>query len=181
VLKRIGLALDRVAYASGLISGWVLLGMTVIIIIEVISRYAMHRPLLLADEMSAYGLVFISLVGLAYTMSVRGHIRINFVVNMMRPRFRSWLRVGTLSLFLVYCVVATVVSYQLAIQAYTRGMMSNTIIQTPWWIPMSGIPLGFTLLTLSLTAEVIRRIADVRAGIDIEAKTVEEEVETKSV
>jgi TRAP-type C4-dicarboxylate transport system permease small subunit len=181
VLKKIGVVLDRVAYVSGYISGWVLLGMTLVIIIEVISRYAMHRPLILADEMSAYGLVFISLVGLAYTMSVRGHIRINFVVNMMRPRFRSWLRVGTLSLFLAYSLTATIVSYQLVIQAFTRGMMSNTIIQTPWWIPMSGIPIGFTLLTLSLIAEVIRRIADVRAGIDIESHTVEEEVGRGSV
>jgi len=181
VLKRTGLVLDRVAYASGLISGWVLLGMMVLIIIEVISRYALHHPLILADEMSAYGLVFISLVGLAYTMSVRGHIRINFVVSMMRPRFRSWLRIGTLSLFLLYSIVATIVSYQLVIQGFTRGMMSNTFIQTPWWIPMISIPIGFTLLTLSLIAEVIRRTVDVRAGIDIEARTVEEEVERGSV
>jgi len=168
VLKRTGLVLDRVAYASGLISGWVLMGMMVLIIIEVISRYALHHPLILAD-------------GLAYTMSVRGHIRINFVVSMMRPRFRSWLRIGTLSLFLLYSIVATVVSYQLVIQGFTRGMMSNTFIQTPWWIPMISIPIGFTLLTLSLIAEVIRRTIDVRAGIDIEARTVEEKVERGSV
>ncbi|MFC1972581.1 hypothetical protein ACFLVE_04170, partial [Chloroflexota bacterium] len=66
-------------------------------------------------------------------------------------------------------------------QAFTRGMMSNTFIQTPWWIPMISIPIGFTLLTLSLIAEVIRRTVDVRAGIDIEARTVDEEVERGSV
>jgi len=181
VFNRIGKVLDQVTYASGYISGWVLLGMTALIIIEVISRYALHHPLILADEMSAYGLVFISLVGLAYTMSIRGHIRINFIVNLMRPRFRSWLRIGTLSLFLVYSLTATIVSYQLVIQSFTRGMMSNTYIMTPWWIPMTGIPIGFTLLTLSLIAEVIRRTADVRAGIDIEAHTIEEEVERGSV
>ncbi len=60
MFNKIGKVLDQIAYASGYISGWVLLGMTVLIIIEVISRYAMRHPLILADEMSAYGLVFIS-------------------------------------------------------------------------------------------------------------------------
>lgn len=181
MLKRIGIVLDRIAYTSGYVAGWVLMLMMALIIVEVISRYVMRHPLMLADEMSAYMLVFISIVGLAYTMSIRGHVRINFVVNLTPPRFRSWLRLVTLTLFLAYSSVATVVSYQLAIQGYTRGMQSNTYIMTPWWIPMTSIPLGFTLLTLSLIATVVRRTIDVRSGIDIEAYNVEDEKEISNV
>ncbi len=181
MLKRIGLLLDRVAYASGYISGWVLLIMMTLIIIEVISRYVMRHPLILADEMSAYMLVFISLVGLAYTMGVRGHIRITFLTGLLPPRVAGWLRVVTLALFLVYSCVATVVSYDLVIQAFERGMKSNTFIQTPWWIPMSAIPIGFTLLSLSLVAAVVRATRDVRAGVNIEEHVAEEEAERISI
>ncbi len=176
MLKRTGALLDRVAYVSGYIAGWVLLIMMALIIVEVITRYVMRHPLILADEISAYMLVFVSIVGLAYTMSTRGHVRISFLVQLMPPKFRSWVRVFTLSLFLAYSVVATVVGYQLAIQGYTRGMASNTYIMTPWWIPMAAIPLGFTLLTLSLVATLARSVRDVRAGIDIEAEIREDQV-----
>ena len=180
-MKRIGHILDRVAYVSGYISGWVLLIMMMLILVEVVTRYALRHPLILADEMSAYMLVFISIVGLAYTMSVKGHIRINFLVSFLQPLVRSWVRVGTLTLFLAYSCVATVVSYDLVIQAFERGMRSNTYIMTPWWIPMTPIPLGFTLLSLSLLAEVIRRIIAVRAGVDIEAGAEKEVVEKGDV
>jgi len=180
-VKKMGHILDRVAYISGYISGWVLLLMMMLILVEVVTRYAMRHPLILADEMSAYMLVFISIVGLAYTQSVKGHIRINFLVNFMKPQVRSWLRVATLTIFLIYSCIATVVSYDLVIQAFERGMKSNTYLMTPWWIPMLGIPLGFTILSISLLAEVFRRVIDVRAGIDIEAPAETDKVKEVGV
>lgn len=180
-MKKIGHILDQVAYISGYISGWVLLLMMTLILVEVVTRYAMRHPLILADEMSAYMLVFISIVGLAYTQSVKGHIRINFLVNFMKSQVRSWLRVVTLTIFLIYSCIATVVSYDLVIQAFERGMKSNTYLMTPWWIPLLGIPLGFTILSISLLAEVFRRVIDVRAGIDIEAPAEKEQAKEVGV
>jgi TRAP-type C4-dicarboxylate transport system permease small subunit len=177
-MKRIGRVIGAASYTSGYLAGWVLLGIMTLTIVEVITRYVLHQPLILADEFGAYSLVAVSFLGLAYTWKVRGHIRITFLVRRMPARVSNWLRVGTLTIALVYVGLASKVSYDFIVDAFRRNIMSNSWLMTPLKWPEMVIPIGFAFLSLMLMVEIAKVIRDIRSGVSTEAVSEGEAEET---
>lgn len=173
-MRKIDRIIERVSYITGYCAGWVLLGIMSLTMIEVVTRYVLHRPLILADEFGGYSLVVISFLGLAYCWRERGHIRITFVVSRMPVRVSNWLRVVTLTVALVYVSVASKVSYDFVVDAFRRNFRSNSWLMTPLKWPEMAIPIGFTLLALVLVIEVAKAIRNIRTGANIEALAEEE-------
>lgn len=168
-MKRIGRIIGAASYTSGYLAGWVLLGIMTLTIVEVIARYVLHQPLILSDEFGAYSMVAISFLGLAYTWKARGHIRITFVIKRLPAAMSNWLRVGTLTIALVYVGLASKVSYDFIIDAFRRNIMSNSWLMTPLKWPEMVIPIGFTFLFLVLMIEIAKVIRDIKAGVNTEA------------
>jgi TRAP-type C4-dicarboxylate transport system permease small subunit len=94
----------------------------------------------------------------------RGHIRITFVVERLSPRTAGWTRLATLALGLVFLAVAAWVSWKFLGDSFTRDMRSNSMLRTPLKWPQMALPVGFTLFALVVLAQLIRAIADLRAG-----------------
>ena len=131
---------------------------------EVVSRYVLRDPLILADEFGGYALVAISFLGLAYCAWEKGHIRITFVVERMSPLNAGRVRVVTLALALVMVAVAAWVSWQFLGDSFTRNMRSNSLLSVPLKWPQMVMPIGFTLFALVLLAQLAKAIGDLRAG-----------------
>ena len=67
-MKRIERIIDTVTHhTSGLISGWAIIGVMILMMAEVITRYVLRNPLRVADEVSGYVFAFVAFIGLAYT------------------------------------------------------------------------------------------------------------------
>lgn len=131
---------------------------------EVVSRYILRDPLILADEFGGYALVAITFLGLAYCGQERGHIRITFLVERMRRTSAGRIRVATLALGLGLVAVAAWVSWQFLGDSFTRNMRSNSLLSVPLKWPQMAMPVGFTLFALILLAQLIGAIRDLRAG-----------------
>ncbi len=58
-MRKIGRVIEVASYITGYFAGWVLLGIMGLTLIEVVTRYVLHRPLILADEFGGYSLVII--------------------------------------------------------------------------------------------------------------------------
>ncbi len=179
-MRKIGRVIEVASYITGYFAGWVLLGIMSLTMIEVVTRYVLHRPLILADEFGGYSLVVISFLGLAYCWREKGHIRITFVVRRMLARVSNWLRVVTLTVALVYVSVASKVSYDFVIDAFRRNFRSNSWLMTPLKWPEMVIPIGFTLLALMLIVEIAKAIRNIRTGVSTEA-IAEEKTEEGAV
>jgi len=175
-MRKIGRIFESASYTSGYIAGWVVLGIMGLTMVEVVTRYVLHHPLILCDEFGAYSMVAISFLGLAYCWKERGHIRITFLVSRMPARVSNWLRVVTLTVALVYVSVASKVSYDFIADAFQRNIRSNSWIMTPLKWPEMVIPIGFTLLALILIIQIVIAIRNIRMGVSTEA-IAEEEVE----
>lgn len=168
-MRKIGHVIDIASYVTGYFAGWVVLGIMSLTIIEVITRYVLRHPLMLGDEFGGYALVTISVVGLAYTLREGGHIRIRFLVSRLPVKLSNWLRVITLTIALVYVLVATKVSYGFIVDAFQRHIRSPSWLATPLAWPQMVIPIGFTLLCLILIVEIAKAIINIRSGVSIEA------------
>lgn len=179
-MRKIGRVIDVASYITGYFAGWVVVGIMSLTMIEVITRYVLRSPLMLADEFGGYALVTISIIGLAYTLKEGGHIRIRFVVSRLPVKVSNWLRVLTLTIALVYAVVASKVSYGFIVDAFQRHIRSSSWLTTPLAWPQMVIPIGFSLLCLVLMIEIAKAIIDIRSGVSTEA-IAEEKAEEGAV
>lgn len=168
-MRKIGHIIEVVSYIGGYCAGWVVLGIMSLTMVEVVTRYILHRPLILADEFGAFSMVAIVFLGLAYCWRERGHIRITIVTSRVPARVSNWLRVATLTIALVYVGVASKVSYDFIADAFRRNIRSATWLMVPLKWPEMVIPIGFTLLALLLIVEIAKAVRNIRAGVSTEA------------
>jgi TRAP-type C4-dicarboxylate transport system permease small subunit len=152
----------------------VLLGIVALTMAEVVSRYVLQDPLILADEFGGYALLAISLLGMAYCAQERGHIRITFVVERISPRSAGRIRLATLALALLLVAVAAWVSWQFLGDSFARDMRSNSMLRVPLKWPQLAMPIGFTLFALVVLGQLVQAIADLRAGRTVDRFSTEE-------
>ncbi|MFC1951738.1 TRAP transporter small permease subunit [Chloroflexota bacterium] len=171
--KRLEQALEFVIDRSGHLSGWLLVLMVLLVLVEVISRYAMHHPLMIADAVSGHLLVIIAFMGLAYTWRERGHIAIRVVVDRVSPRVAGWLRLVTLILITAFVPLLIKVFFDLTAYLYRTGTRGETTARMPmvWWEMFTVI--GLAIFFVVLVIDLVRHIKAMRNGMDITEETKE--------
>src|SRR3989337_1617815 len=130
-MERVWRLIEKISYVAGYASGLTVILILLLTMVEVVTRYVLHQPLILCDEFGGYSLFAISFLGLAYCAREKGHIRITFIVERMPAIVGSWLRVGTLSLALLYAAVASKISWDFLVGSFQRNMRSNSWVMTP--------------------------------------------------
>ncbi|MDP2931009.1 MAG: TRAP transporter small permease [Chloroflexota bacterium] len=156
--------IEFIANIGGYFSGWLVPLMVALITVEVFMRYVLHRPPMIADEFSAYILVAMSYLGAAYAFKEKSQVRITAFVIRLPQRVSSWLRVGTLSLALLFSIGLTWSSYDFMMASFKYQAKSATWLNFPLQGPQMTIPIGFALLALIQLAEVVKAIMDTRSG-----------------
>ena len=159
--------MDRLAYASGYLGALVLLGIIVLTMAEVVSRYVLRSPLILSDEFGGYALVAISCLGLAYCAQAGGHIRITFLAERL-GRAIGPIRVIMLAIGLLFVSVFAWVCWQFLADSFARNMRSNSLLMVPLKWPQLAMPVGFTLYALVLLAQLVHAVRALRAGRSVE-------------
>ena len=82
---------------GGHLMGWLLMVLMFMILVEVLTRYILQSPLSIAEEYGSYMLVAITFLGLGYTWKERGHVRVEWVIDVLSPKAQSWLRLITIN------------------------------------------------------------------------------------
>jgi len=154
--------IETISKVAGHVSGWIVILIMMLTVVEVITRYALRQPLILCDEFGGYSLFAISFIGLSFCAWENGHIRITFLVEKLQPRTQIFLRVFTLLLGLFYVAVASKVSWDFLVFSFQRNMRSNSWLMTPLKWPQMAMPVGFTLFALVLLFQVIQAIGKIK-------------------
>lgn len=167
-MKQLARIIESIANIGGYFSGWLVPLMMILVLFEVIMRYIMHQPPIIADEVSAYMLVALSFIGMAYTWKEKGHVRITALVSRLPARISNWIRLIGLVLALALATVLTQASYVYLAYSYKLHMASATHLRVPLQIPQMPLLIGFTILTLLLIFEIIKAIIRIRSGERVE-------------
>ncbi len=159
-LKRLIKIIDSISDHTGRMVGWIAIPMIVALIYEVFARYVFLRPTIWSYEITymIYGTHF--LLGAAYTLYAKGHIRIDLLYMKFPPRGRAFIDlVGYLIIFFPIMFILVVSSFDMAMDAYKIKEVSQF---TPWqpilWPFKSVICIGFSLLILQGIAEFLRSV-----------------------
>jgi TRAP-type mannitol/chloroaromatic compound transport system permease small subunit len=137
---------------------WVWLILLVIIVSNVVLRYAFGEGRIEFEEIQwhLYSVGF--LIGLSYTYQADAHIRVDVLHERFAPRLRAWIELYGIVLFLLpFIALMLVFSVPFVMQSYRFGEVSQAPGGLPFrWLIKAALPLGFALLLLAVISRLTR-------------------------
>ena len=155
--------------AVGVICVVAMMGLTTV---DVIARYVFNSPTLWADEVSSYLLIAIVFLGLAPNVRQDAHIRIDVLTNLVSGRMRAALEVFAYAVGIIFSVLLLLGTWTRFANFYARGIISDSPLMTPMWLPMVPVIIGAAVLVLTMVVGFIVTTTALIAGrpLSIEPK-----------
>ncbi len=143
---------------SGRLQAAVIFLLMVMLLVEVLTRYILHSPLSIAEEIGGYLLVSVTFMGLAYTWKENGHVRVTLLMSRLPQRLARSIRFFTLILATVFTVPLIKACYDLLMDSMLFESRSGSWLRTPLVYPQTILLVGAVLLFLQLLVEIIKAI-----------------------
>src|SRR3990167_5663999 len=152
-MDRLAARIEWLSDAAAAVAGGATLGLTVMVASGVVARRVFNAPFLFVEELSGYVVLAIVFLGLAHTLRVGGHVRVELLINSVGGALRTSLRGAAIVLAGVWAVVFLLAAMYQVSEFYTQGILSFAYLQTPLWVPGSFMVVGGALLTLQRSEE----------------------------
>ena len=149
--------IDKLSKGGAYLSGLLLISLVCLILTEIFLRYFFDKSTMIADEYSGYMYLASIFLGLAYTFTQNGHIRINIITsklskgsNKIIDVFASIITIAVLLFILYRTILFTYDSYELE-------MLSEAVSETPLYLTQIAMPVGITLFILAVIAFIFKK------------------------
>jgi TRAP-type mannitol/chloroaromatic compound transport system permease small subunit len=153
-------ALDSISITSGKIVAWLIIPMVASLVYEVIARYLFNAPTEWAYDMTfmLYGTFF--MLGAAYTLQKKGHIRTDSFYSAWSVKRQGWTDTACYLIFFFPALIAfLVVTWDYFAISYAQH---ERIVTSPWMpivYPFKFVmPLATALLLLQGISEFIKSV-----------------------
>ena len=116
----------------------------------VLFRYVINRPLLWANEIATYALIWWVFIGTAFATRKGKHISVEFFKSRLSNRFVAWLELIIYLILILYCLILSYYSINLLPRVYVQ-VASFTRISVTWFyiiIPICSIIMIIYLIDL---------------------------------
>ena len=158
--------IDGLSLWSGRITGWLIVPMVLSLVYEVVARYFFNAPTIWAYDMTSflYGAFF--MLGAAYTLLKKGHIRTDSFYGAWSPRTQGWVDATCYLLFFFPGMIAfLVVSWDYFTVSFGRN---ERAVSSPWmpilWPLKFALSLALALLVLQGFSEFLKSVWAARTG-----------------
>lgn len=159
IIERISQLLNRVGAVIAVLLIIYMLGH---ILLEIALRLFGHSTFIL-DEYIGYAVATMSFLGLPYVLEKGGLIRVSLLLERL-PEPRRWPLELFSSLVTAGCFVwLSTFWFQNVLRSYSRGTVSETMAETPIWLPESAILVGMWLISITLLVRALK-IMVLRSG-----------------
>ena len=152
--------IDKISEWTGIFSAWIIIPLLFVVVYEVVMRHFFNAPTRWGYDTCwmLYSLQF--MIGGAYTLLKKGHIRIDIVYNVLSPRAKLIFDTIIYAVVILFVMILfTWAGIRFAAMAWIAGEKLST---TNWFFPSGPsktiIPVAFFLLGLQCLAELIRNI-----------------------
>jgi TRAP-type C4-dicarboxylate transport system permease small subunit len=122
----------------------------------VFARYIFRWPTIWQTDFVVYAATAAIFIGAPYVLMTKGHVGVDVVETMAKPRLRRGLRYLGSVFGLSFCAMMFVASWMYFHEAWEEGWTSSSIWRIPLWIPTLPMPVGFGLLCLQYVAEILK-------------------------
>jgi TRAP-type C4-dicarboxylate transport system permease small subunit len=132
--------------------------MVLLIMVEVILRNLFGISTLIADEMSGYLLVVIVFWGATISFESESFVRVEVLYSKYGPKIRKIMDCLFLFFAIVFSVTLSIFLWKLTIDSLRLNSTSNSIVQTPLFIPQLFMSFGIGLFDLYLVLKWVQRL-----------------------
>lgn len=149
--------IDKISTATGKAASYFLIPVILTVFYSVVMRYCFNDIVHWAFEVSLFLYGMFVMVGGAYTLKVRSHVRVDIVAGKLSHKWNSFLDFIS---FLCIIVVCCVVVYLGSKWAWISTLqLERSVRQTPfdpqiWWYKWF-IPFSFALVGVQAVAEAL--------------------------
>lgn len=165
-MQKILIGIDKFSTLLGQIFGWVIVGLTLLICWEVLSRYLANSPHAWAfdAQIMLYGTLF--MMAGAYTLSKNGHVRGDILYGFFRPREQAALDLLLFLVFFIPGIIAlTYAGWTFAQESFAIREHSSITADGPPIYPFKFIiPAAGFLLLLQGIVEIVRCVICLKTG-----------------
>ncbi len=155
-------SIDSLSAWSGKISSYLIAATIIVIIPEVIARYAFGYSFMWIHDLVWFFCGALYMLGGAYTLLQDGHVKVDIIYAQFKPRTRAILDMITFTLFCAFC--GTLLWQGVKLFWSSFQVLETTV--TPWggpvWLFKLTIPVGAFLILLQGLAKFIRDLKIVR-------------------
>ena len=132
---------------------------------DIIGRRFFNNPTGISEEVSAYLLVAVTFLGVAYTFAKKSHLSVNIILDQLSARWAKIMSIFNGIVGFGVCAVATWYSLQLPLASIRIGSHTPTMLRTPLVYPQMLVPIGMGVLALAILAHTIKVIATPAASV----------------
>lgn len=158
--------LDQVAIWSGRIAAWLIVPMVLGLSYEVVARYAFNAPTVWAYDLTfmLYGAFF--MLGAAYTLQRKGHIRTDTFYAHWTPRRQATVDLfGYVLMFFPFVAIFLWAGWGYFVKAWVTD---ERFVSSPWmavtWPFKLVMPLTGALLAVQGLSEMCKSVHAIRTG-----------------
>ncbi|MFC1870853.1 TRAP transporter small permease subunit [Chloroflexota bacterium] len=160
--------IDRISELVGKAASFLVLPLAGVMGYDVIARYVFNAPTIWAHETTTFLFGALSILGIAYTLKVNGHINVDIIHKRFSPRARAIVDIVTSLLFFSFCSVLLWKGFEMA---WSSLIVLEFSARTPWEPPIYPIkmtmPIAAFLLLLQGLAKFIRDLTTAIKGREI--------------
>jgi TRAP-type mannitol/chloroaromatic compound transport system permease small subunit len=142
----------------GQLISWVWAVLLVIIVANVVIRYAFNLGRIEFEEIQWHLYSAGFLLGLSYAYQADAHIRVDVLHERLSPRRKAWIELYGIVLFLLpFIALILIFSVPFVISSFRVGEVSQAPGGLPLrWAVKALLPLGFALLLLAVVSRLTR-------------------------
>lgn len=150
--------IERFSAAIGKLAAILLLLLLVNVFYDVIMRYLFNDVSIGMQELEWHLYASLFLLGISYTLSRDGHVRVDLIYDRLPARRRAQIDItGTLLLLIPFCSLIAWYGIGFVAESYQLGESSGDPGGLPYrWIIKSMIPISFLLVLISSIGFMLR-------------------------
>lgn len=143
------------------IAGIVLVLIAILTFVEVIARYALNNSIVGVQEISELSIVVVLYFGLAYSTYSRSHVKVDVVINTMRPDIKM-ITQGIMSLLCI--LFSAPAAWQVAKQGSTFLLSgrSTSLMHIRYWPFYYAAAFGLALTSFEFLFDGLRWFGEAR-------------------
>jgi C4-dicarboxylate transporter DctQ subunit len=136
--------------------------MLLIIALGVLMRYVFDNPIIWADQIATYGLVYMTFIGAPYVLALRRHVAVDILESAISPARQKRLRVFVDVVGAIYSLGFLLLAAKEFVRVAMGGAQFQDAITLPQWTVYVVIPVGAALLMLQFIANLLHDLRVLR-------------------
>lgn len=157
-LLKLSYVIDETSRWAGAVGAFASIALALLIVYDATMRYAFHEGSVALQELEWHLFDVLFLLGLAYALKHDKHVRVDILYVRFSPRFKEWVRVATMLLFVIPLGLLVVwFSWDFTLQSFVQhegspdpgGLCCRYVIK-------SFVIVAFGLLILQAVSETVK-------------------------